>query len=239
MTDERIKIWIDLGKWAIVSVGLVIMTKIIDTGFKDREVGLNEIKEYDKYVTLVTDYNKIAERRLLAQYFAYVTPSDKLKEGWQDYFNSVDLEYQELIREKQKKQEELNEKLSSDTSGISNEVINQLQAQIKQIENELTPTFKNENVKNDYNGAIYWESIGFESLIKRDLDNAILAFGMSEKAYNTFHQVYEIEHYLRKKKESGQIMNDQFWEEVYKNILTNYNWKMPENAKQQLEKMIK
>jgi hypothetical protein len=239
MTDERIKIWVDLGKWAVVSVGLVIMTKIIDTGFKDREVGLNEIKEYDKYVSIVTDFNKIAERRLLAQYFANITPSDKLKEGWQDYFKAVDSEYQNLIIEKQKKQEELNQKIMFDTSAISSEVINQLQSEIKEIENELTPTFKKEQVKNDYNFAIYWEEIGFESLIKRDLDNAIVAFGRAEKAYNTFHQVYEIERYLKDKKEAGESQTDKFWEEVYKNILTDYSWKMPENAKRQLEKMIK
>jgi hypothetical protein len=38
MTDDRLKIWIDLLKWTLVSFGLVLTTKIIDTGFKDPEI---------------------------------------------------------------------------------------------------------------------------------------------------------------------------------------------------------
>ena len=74
-----LKIWIDFFKWFVVSVAIVIMTKIIDSGFKDRELGIQELNEYGRYVELITDYNKVAERRLLAQFFAYVSPSDKLR----------------------------------------------------------------------------------------------------------------------------------------------------------------
>lgn len=93
MTNERLKMWIDLGKWSIVSVGLVLMTKIIDTGFKDREVGMKEITTYDRYTKLITDHNRIAERRMLAQFFANVSPSDEIRKGWQRYYEEINKEY--------------------------------------------------------------------------------------------------------------------------------------------------
>ena len=48
--------WIDLAKWLIVSVGLVIMTTIIDQGFKDRAAGIVEMGAYDKYVIRTWSY---------------------------------------------------------------------------------------------------------------------------------------------------------------------------------------
>lgn len=236
MTDERLKIWIDLGKWAVVSVGLVIMTKIIDTGFRDREVGINEIKEYDKYVSLVTDNSKISERRLLAQYFAHVTPSDKLKEGWTAYFETVDQEYQALMEAKERKQNELAEIVqSSDSANLPMAKIQQLEQEIQTMNDELTPTFKKRVETNNYEQALNWERIGFENLLDRNLDQAIQAFENSENSYATFHQVYEIARFLRNRKNSGERQNDTFWLDIYQKVVDNYSWKMPEDIKTQLE----
>ena len=91
---EKFKYVVDLIKWFIVSVALVMMTTIIDSGFRDRAAGIQEIQQYDKYVTDLIVLNKeIVPRRLLAQYFATVTASDKLREHWKDYYNQVDIEY--------------------------------------------------------------------------------------------------------------------------------------------------
>lgn len=235
ITDERLKIWIDLGKWAVVSVGLVIMTTIIDSGFKDREVGINEIKEYDKYVALVTDNTKISERRLLAQYFAYVTPSEKLKNGWKDYLIEIEKEIKEL-----KVQQEEIKKILTDSLNLAPQQREQLQNEADKINEELTPTFeKKSSVSQDYNAAINWEKIGFQKLADRNLDEAISAFNNSERSYNTFHQVYEIGRYLKSRKSSGSTQSDQFWKEIYITILNDYNWKMPELAKNRSEKLSK
>jgi hypothetical protein len=239
MTDERLKIWIELGKWAVVSVGLVVMTKIIDTGFKDREVGINEIKEYDKYVSLVTDNTKISERRLLAQYFAHVTPSEQLKDGWKDYFATVDKEFRELIEEREKKQQILAELKLQDSSMFSSPEVQQLKSEIENIENELTPTFKKTKSSMDYESAINWERKGFERLINYDLEEAITAFENSENSYNSFRQVYEIGRFLKKRKNSGEIENEEFWQDIYQTILNDYSWKMPKDVRMKLEESIK
>ncbi len=95
---ERLKYWISLGKWFVVSVALVIMTTIIDWGFKDRQAGLAELKFYDNYVTELIVLNPSpVQKRMLAQYFACVGPSDKLRERWKIYHDSIYREYIDYI----------------------------------------------------------------------------------------------------------------------------------------------
>ena len=146
MTNERLKMWIDLGKWFIVSVLLVLMTKIIDAGFKDREVGMKEIKTYDRYTKLITDYNRIAERRMLAQFFANVSPSDEIRKGWQRYYEEVNREYlvhQDSLKAKEMRLQVLQNiqttKNEKSKSSIKNsKSIIKLNEEIKKIKEELT-----------------------------------------------------------------------------------------------------
>jgi len=90
--------WIDLAKWFIVSVVLAVVTLIINWGFKDRQAGLAELKFYDNYVTELIVLNPSpVQKRMLAQYFACVSPSEKLKEGWKIYYDSIYREYIDYI----------------------------------------------------------------------------------------------------------------------------------------------
>lgn len=96
---ERYKVRIDLFKWLIGTVGLTIITFIINWGFRDREQGMNEISQYDKYATeLIVLNDNPVNRRMLAQYFSKVTPSEKLRCGWEDYYKEVDKEYQIFLQ---------------------------------------------------------------------------------------------------------------------------------------------
>ena len=126
-----------------MSVGLVLTTKIIDTGFKDRETGLKEVQAYHEYVSLVIDNNKISERRLLAQFFFHVIPSKKLRKGWESYFYAVDQEYNDLLAKKDSIQIELLDlKQSTDSSILDSPKVQQMEQEIERINDELTPTFK-------------------------------------------------------------------------------------------------
>ncbi len=143
MTNERLKMWIDLGKWFIVSVGLVVMTKIIDSGFKDREIGMKEINTYDRYTKLITDYNRIAERRMLAQFFANVSPSDEIRKGWQRYYEEVNKEYLdhlETLKAKEKQLQEL-QNTNSKPSTINSQAIEKLNKEIESMTEGLMGTF--------------------------------------------------------------------------------------------------
>lgn len=147
MTNERLKMWIDLGKWSIVSVGLVLMTKIIDAGFKDREVGIKEITAYDKYTKIITDNNRLAERRMLAQFFANVAPSDNIRAGWKRYFDVIDKEYKLYVDSLASKKNELQllEKklMSSKTSNVEIIEKKKIEAEINSLEKELMLEFSN------------------------------------------------------------------------------------------------
>jgi hypothetical protein len=96
---SNLQLWIDLAKWFITSVVLVIATMIINAGFKDRQANLAEIKFYDNYVTelIVLNPNPV-QKRMLAQYFACVTPSEKLRERWKIYYDSIYPEYAAFIK---------------------------------------------------------------------------------------------------------------------------------------------
>jgi hypothetical protein len=95
---DKYKLKIELFKWLIGSVALVLVTTVIDYGFRDRAAGLQEIQQYDKYITDLIVLNKEpGQKRMLAQFFANVTPSEKLKTGWTKYYQEVDKEYQLFI----------------------------------------------------------------------------------------------------------------------------------------------
>ena len=96
---QKMKLIFDIVKWLIGSVALVIVTMVIDYGFRDRAAGIQEVKQYDRYVTDLIVLNKeVGPRRLLAQYFSYVLPSENLRKCWQNYYTVVNAEYREMLK---------------------------------------------------------------------------------------------------------------------------------------------
>lgn len=117
---EKYKYKVELFKWLIGSVALVVMTTIIDWGFKDRASGLQEIQQYDKYATeLIVLNNDPVKKRMLAQFFSKVTPSEKLREGWENYYHEVDTEYKEFLRNDSLAQAKLKTLMDKDTTLLS------------------------------------------------------------------------------------------------------------------------
>jgi hypothetical protein len=84
-----------------------------------------------------------------------------------------------------------------------------------------------------------YELEGFNYLLQRDVNNAILSFRKSENSYNGFHMVYDIAFYLDKNKIKLSDRNSEFWKEVYLIILKDYSWKMPDEIKAKLVEMTK
>ena len=135
---EKYKYKVELFKWLIGSVALVVMTTIIDWGFKDRAAGLQEIEQYDKYATeLIVLNNDPVKKRMLAQFFSKVTPSEKLRDGWEKYYKEVDAEYKEFLRKDSIAQDKLKALADQDTSKLSQsqkiEKV-QLEIQVKEVQ---------------------------------------------------------------------------------------------------------
>ncbi|MDD2303432.1 MAG: hypothetical protein PHP53_01950 [Prolixibacteraceae bacterium] len=120
LSFEKYKYKVDLFKWLIGSVALVVMTTIIDWGFKDRAAGLQEIQQYDKYATeLIILNNDPVKKRMLAQFFSKVTPSEKLRDGWEKYYREVNVEYREFLKKDSIAQAKLKELANKDSTQLS------------------------------------------------------------------------------------------------------------------------
>jgi len=145
---QRLKFWIDFLKWFIVSVALVVVTIIIDYGFKDRQAGLAELKFYDNYVTELIVLNPSpVQKRMLAQYFACVSPSDKLKEGWKIYYDSIYPQYIDYITPILEEEAVLSQRFQSlltspDSQDASREERSRIETKLAEIHKILYPEMK-------------------------------------------------------------------------------------------------
>ena len=210
---------IDLIKWFLGSFVIVVMTTIISYQFQDREHGLNEMNQYDKYVTELIVLNKdLGKRRLLAQYFAYVTPSDKLREPWMNYYLLLDKEYKQLQR-----QDSLITIQLSNSDSTSNKHLLEKQEEIKQKLNDdlVMPG------DNKVNEASRLERLGFEAVLNGDIQSAINYFQQCESAYPSYHSSYEIIKYLK-----SNINSDK---KVICKDLLKWTWKVPKDITDRLK----
>jgi len=210
---------IDLIKWFLGSFVIVVMTTIISYKFQDREHGLNEMNQYDKYVTELIVLNKdLGKRRLLAQYFAYVTPSDKLREPWMNYYLLLDKEYKQLQR-----QDSLITIQLSNSDSTSNKHLLEKQEEIKQKLNDdlVMPG------DNKVNEASRLERLGFEAVLNGDIQSAINYFQQCESVYPSYHSSYEIIKYLK-----SNINSDK---KVICKDLLKWTWKVPKDITDRLK----
>lgn len=205
---------IDLVKWFLGSFVIVILTTIISYQFQDREHGLNEMNQYDKYVTELIVLNKdLGKRRLLAQYFAYVTPSDKLREPWMNYYLLLDEEYKQL----QKQDSLLTIQITSSRDTISTQHLIQKSEEIKQKLNDDLVMPGN----NKADEAARLERLGFESVLNGDIQSAIGYFQQCESVYPSYHSSYEIIKYLK-----SNVNSDK--KTICKDLL-KWTWKVPKD----------
>lgn len=239
---EKYKFNIELLKWFIVSVALVLITMIIDKGFKERTAGVQEMQAYDKYVEIILKADNIEDRWKLSEYFSNVTPTDRLRERWIAYKDYISNDYK-IFQELKKKEFELKQKDSSFIEKIGSQTdlkLNAIQNKLAPFEKKLigdinlNETHISNSKPKDFNTATSWEQKGFSSLINKDVISAIDAFRNSEKSYNQFHQVYEIANYLDKNKSKLSNPQDPFWKTAFTKIATEYSWKMPVEIKNKL-----
>ena len=86
---EKYKFNVELLKWFIGSVVLVVATIIIDRGYRERTAGIQEMEVYDKYVDVILKADNIEERWKLTEYFSVVTPTERLRERWILYRDTI------------------------------------------------------------------------------------------------------------------------------------------------------
>lgn len=125
---------IEFSKWYIVSVAIVFAAKTIEAGFSERETGIKEMQVYDKYVVTILEADNIEARWKLAEYFSTVTPTERLRERWIQYKNSISEDFKKF-QELQTKENELLSKNS--LTPIQQESLNKVQMEKATYENKL------------------------------------------------------------------------------------------------------
>jgi hypothetical protein len=224
---EKYKFNVELFKWFIGSVVLVVATIIIDRGYRERTAGIQEMEVYDKYVDVILKADNIEERWKLTEYFSVVTPTERLRERWILYRDTIKVDY---YRYRELKRKEL--ELTNDTAS-NKEEIEKVQLEIRSLNHRLT-----KSGSNDITAAKLHESEGFSNLINKDIEGAINSFNSSETSYNSYHQVYEIGRYLNSNKDKLKDKDSPFWKEAYTKILTDMSWKMPADVKTKLSGLV-
>jgi len=227
---EKYKFAVEIIKWFIGSVALVVMTVIIDKGFKERSAGIQEMQAYDKYVDVILKADNIEERWKLSEYFSTVTPTERLRERWIEYKNLLNEDY---IRFKELKEME-SELQNQKNSALSGRPVSETDKKLTEIQLQLAPFEKKLIRSTEFNSAQSWEEKGFNYLLNKDVDNAIDAFRNSENASNQYHQVYEIARYLRENRSKLSDKNSEFWDTAHKKIATDYAWGMPSDIRKRL-----
>lgn len=237
---EKLKYIIDLVKWLITSVALVLITLIIDTGFRDRESGMKEIAQYDKYVTELLILNKdLASKRSLAQFFSCVTPSGRLAKGWGKYYALVDEEYRPTIAAAKTADSTLQSQrmkliVMQNLSEADSSRLEKINEKIQQTQSIINPEIVLPGTIVE-NPSQTWEQKGFDFLLAQNIDEAIIAFSESEKAKPSYHMVYEIRNYLVKNRNTLKDRNNEVWTSTYKWILTKASWGMPNAVKEAMK----
>jgi len=205
MTKDKI---IDLIKWSISSVAIVLVTLIIDTGFRERATGIQEMQVYDKYVDIILKADNIEQRWKLCEYFSIVTPTERLRDRWKVYKDSIQDDYFTWKKSQVKDSVEI---------GLNNA--------------SLLGVNKSSSAKE-------FEKRGFESLISKDIEESIISFRQAEDSYNGYHNCYEISNYLIRNKSELSNPNSPLWNELYNKILTDWSWGLSKETKQKIKDLI-
>lgn len=104
--------------------------------------------------------------------------------------------------------------------------------QLKKAGNEGLAVIKNE--KSAVQIATEKEREGFMHLHDGRFDDALSSFEAAEKAFPTYHNVYEIASLLRK--ERNNFSNLEAQKKILRRIIDEYSWGMPDDSKEQLRK---
>src|SRR5258705_1156723 len=244
LEGEKLNTYLDFTKWVVVSVALVIIATVIDSSLKDREAGINEIKQYDSYVQLVIQADGIGQRWRLAQYFSKVTASKNLRDRWIDYFKLVETEYLDSLKKQAdllaeaKRLDSLSKLPKYQDDSIIRQQLEINTQKIRSLGKELN-TSSWGAVKAD-DRAEKFERQGFEFLFQRDVEGAIAAFNNAEQSTNGYHSVYDIWSYLRKNRsELSNSANDAPWKKAYVDILNKFSYGMPVDIKEKVNDLSK
>ncbi|MCS0218832.1 hypothetical protein [Vibrio alginolyticus] len=110
MEIERLKIWLGFAKFFLGTFAIGVIATLINWQIQNRTLEQEELAQrkalqhaemdsMGKWLEKVS-VPDIESRRRLAQYFSHVLISDQLRARWTAYYEVIDGEYQEILKEK-------------------------------------------------------------------------------------------------------------------------------------------
>ena len=151
METEKLKLWLDFGKFFLGTFLIGFISLVVKWGFQDREIAIKESEQIGKYVEIALKED-IGVRKRFAEYFKTVLVSSDYRERWSDYYDLVYSEYEiKLILKDslQKKYDSIfaslgNLEMEMDSSIIEvdkrpqYQQLKQIKMDVARIDNELT-----------------------------------------------------------------------------------------------------
>lgn len=114
-SSETIDKAVEILKWYLASVALVLIAKTIESSYTERETGIKEMQVYDKYAQTILEADNIEKRWKLAEYFSTVTPTERLRTRWINYKEVIQEDYNLFLELKQKEKKLLAKVTGNDT----------------------------------------------------------------------------------------------------------------------------
>jgi hypothetical protein len=143
---ERRKHTWGIVKWFVVSVAISSAGLFIEQGFKERYTGIQEMQAFDKYVEPVFHIDNWEERWRLSEFYSIVTPTDRLRERWEDYHKHLKKERDSMVNLKQEKEVIIK---SGNKTKEATRRLQEINQQLEQFNRKLLPDNipkKNESV---------------------------------------------------------------------------------------------
>ena len=86
--------------------------------------------------------------------------------------------------------------------------------------------------------AANWETKGFDFLVSKNAEAALLAFANAEKLWPSYHNVAEIRKLLEGNLAALKEGKSEAWTTFYKTLLAKYSWGMPADIKSKLSEQL-
>lgn len=218
---EKVKFWVSVSKWVIGSVAIVVIALVINSGFKERVTGIQEMQAFDKYVDVILKADNIEERWKLCQFFSTVTPTERLRDKWINYKHLIQPDYDTFKKLKQK-EFELNQEIQKKKSPKTIDKLNEVRRQLEPFQKKLvTPLNSNDNIQ---------ESGGSTS---NNLKNKVEKFKETLKKDAVLDPRYKMAEYFKKINDTYNSVVGKLIKELgdpYQSIQTGINYDYKEST---------
>lgn len=98
MEIEKLKLWLDFGKFFLGTFLIGFISMIVKLGFESRELALKESEQIGQYVEIALRED-VGVRKRFAEYFKTVSVTKGYRTRWASYFQIVNQEFEAIQKE--------------------------------------------------------------------------------------------------------------------------------------------